>query len=994
MKFLHPAAAAPTEEPPPRSDTPPASRTPDLLQRMSPRSRTDSNSWPGDTDTDKSESSFRPPGAERRRGARFGRGPADAAPTSLAGLLRRDLRIALLSIGLLPDPEAPTPAGRLAGSPRAAAAEWAKAAAWTAAFCLAFFIFAYLSHMFYDSFGFSSVWLPNGLIVGAYMGLHWRARWLLPAATFATNTLSNHYVAHELWAGAAASAAAIILEILLISWVTLALASAFSRRPGVRLDLESLWHVLAFGIGMLFCLPANALYAWVQMVIQGQQGVPFPEVMLRYIDYGAVVAWTPFIVAACNTRPNWKAWKKHPLRIVGLGLILFLIISITIMLSSKLKDVLFGAVVGLFFSMPLIILSAPLTESKSRLAVVTMCAMVASIMSLIMIPCSYYVELRKGNVTDTSPGQLLLRHLLWIQICICITVFSSLLFADLLLAVDHAKATVEERVRVRTEQLRKARAAAEQADREKGAFIFFLCHELRNPLHAVSNLTESLIEERAAGLKQEAGAAALEEPASPLLGQIDTSLLVEGRREGAPAGEPAEADPLHAIHLCTGYMLALLADVLDAGRFESGAVRLDSSRTDLAEITESVSAMAGEMARTHQVAFELKMAPDVPRYVMCDRLRLQQVINNLLSNAFKFTKAGSITLSIDCGPKSAPVPADQVSIPIPSDASSTTGSSSAATAVDPTPSCRMLRITCADTGVGIPPAVLPTLFQPWTQASVSTYRDYGGSGLGLAIAAQIVALMGGEIGARSEVGVGTEFEFWVPLEECAGPEVVEGAKEARKTGADVRKGVSEMTLASGLPEAPVAALPGPFWDSQVAVDATTDPLPPPRTRRILVTDDSAINRRILVKMLRAVLARHEPATRDDWEIDEAENGAEAVDLVRADLAGPKELALVLMDVVMPVMDGFEATREIRRLQREAIEAAQAPLPTESAVSTSTLGADMDEEPWELPVVITTANQVSNSPDQEWALCGASEAISKPFGKDKIEALLVKHGCLA
>ena len=235
-------------------------------------------------------------------------------------------------------------------------------------------------------------------------------------------------------------------------------------------------------------------------------------------------------------------------------------------------------------------------------------------------------------------------------------------------------------------------------------------------------------------------------------------------------------------------------------------------------VMEMVSARSQEKG----LVLSCEIAPDVPNMVIGDPTRLRQVIMNLLGNAIKFTPSGTVALRVEH---------DR----------------------DPlTPTS--LRFSVHDTGIGIPDATLPRVFERFTQADSSTTRRFGGSGLGLTISKSLVELMGGRIWVESKVQHGSTFSFAVPLE-----------VETRETQA-----------------------------AAVTEGANTDlPLAP---LRILLTEDSPDNCTITLAYLEGT----------PYAVDVAENGAVACEMFRA---GTYDL--VLMDRQMPVMDGLAATRNIR-----------------------------------------------------------------------------------
>ena len=175
-------------------------------------------------------------------------------------------------------------------------------------------------------------------------------------------------------------------------------------------------------------------------------------------------------------------------------------------------------------------------------------------------------------------------------------------------------------------------------------------------------------------------------------------------------------------------MLTLINDILDVSRIEAGRVELDPADIDLRATVDQACAIAGLQARAKGLDFDVAIAPAVPSLVHADGGRLRQVLLNLASNAVKFTAAGAVHVRVLAGEG------------------------------------ERVRFEVTDTGIGVDPQSIDRMFEPFVQADSSTTRLYGGTGLGLSISRQLVELMGGEIGARSEPGAGSTFWFEVPLE--------------------------------------------------------------------------------------------------------------------------------------------------------------------------------------------------------------------------------------
>jgi signal transduction histidine kinase/ActR/RegA family two-component response regulator/HPt (histidine-containing phosphotransfer) domain-containing protein len=242
------------------------------------------------------------------------------------------------------------------------------------------------------------------------------------------------------------------------------------------------------------------------------------------------------------------------------------------------------------------------------------------------------------------------------------------------------------------QRLAEAKAAAERANQAKSDFVAVVSHEMRTPLNGIIGMNALL---------------------------RDGELSEEQRQYSGIIAESAET------------LLALINDILDVSKMESGKVDLAAEPFPLAEALTSAAELIAPRAATKGISFVVDVPETARMTVVGDEVRLKQVVLNLLSNAVKFTETGSVRLS------------------------------AAATAA--APGAVDLRVEVADTGIGIAPDVLGRLFTKFTQADSSITRRFGGTGLGLAICKQVVTLMGGEIGAQSEPGRGSVFRFVVRL---------------------------------------------------------------------------------------------------------------------------------------------------------------------------------------------------------------------------------------
>ncbi|WP_055484957.1 ATP-binding protein [Streptomyces sp. WMMB 322] len=453
-------------------------------------------------------------------------------------------------------------------------------------------------------------------------------------------------------------------------------------------------------------------------------------------------------------------------------------------------------------------------------------------------------------------------------------------------------------IRANTELSEKASLLA-ASSQYKTQFLANMSHELRTPLNSLLVLSRLLADNEGGRLSHE------------------------------------EVRFAQTIHRSGTDLLSLINDVLDLSKIESGRMESRPRNLTLNKLLTYVEDTFRPMAHDRGLRFSVTSADDAPRELHVDERRLQQVLRNLLSNAVKFTSEGGIELRAEPAPEH--------------------GKDGEA----------LIAFRVRDTGIGIEPEQLPRIFEAFQQGDGSSHRTYGGTGLGLAISRELAALLGGSITVESTPGAGSTFTLYVP---ASAPVAVPGAEAGtapaheppaalvptqlppsrseghaagsgrtssgrggarRAEGAGGTARTASVQTAAQAPESGLAA-----WQNGNSARVL-------REKRVLIVDDDIRNVYALTHLLGRV----------GMSVRYAENGAEALTALES---GPA-VDVVLMDIMMPKMDGYEAIRNLRANPR--FEA--------------------------LPVVALTAQAMPGDGDQSLS-AGASAYVPKPVA---VEALL-------
>lgn len=306
-------------------------------------------------------------------------------------------------------------------------------------------------------------------------------------------------------------------------------------------------------------------------------------------------------------------------------------------------------------------------------------------------------------------------------------------------------------------------------------------------------------------------------PLNAVIGLTDLTLLTNLNTE--------QRDNLETVGLCANQLLSVVNDILDLSKVEARMLKLENDDFSLSDALYSVTRSLSHQAEVKGLIIDLDIDEDVPEIVCGDQGRLKQVLFNLIGNALKFTDKGGVYVQVS--------PAFEQNVS----------------------GAHNIVFMVRDTGIGIPEDQQEVIFESFRQADSSTTRKFGGTGLGLAISREIVEMMGGKIGVRSSLGLGSVFSFNVLLSP-GDPTKIE--------------------------------LNSPDYNHKSGSDK--------KQLHILLVEDNAINVRVAGRLLNKM----------GHTVREAENGVKAIEAL-----SKENFDLVLMDIEMPEMDGFDTAKNIR-----------------------------------------------------------------------------------
>ncbi|MFI2240317.1 HAMP domain-containing protein [Streptomyces chrestomyceticus] len=496
-------------------------------------------------------------------------------------------------------------------------------------------------------------------------------------------------------------------------------------------------------------------------------------------------------------------------------------------------------------------------------------------------------------------------------------------------------------IEVKNTEIEEARQVLEEraeqlavSMRYKSEFLANMSHELRTPLNSLLILAKLLADNAEGNLS------------------------------------PKQVEFSETIHGAGSDLLQLINDILDLSKVEAGKMDVSPTRIALVQLVDYVEATFRPLTAEKGLDFSVRVSPELPATLHTDEQRLLQVLRNLLANAVKFTDSGAVELVIR--PAGDDVPTDIREHLLEHGALRE-------------PDADMIAFSVTDTGIGIASSKMRVIFEAFKQADGTTSRKYGGTGLGLSISREIARLLGGEIHAASEPGRGSTFTLYLPynpggLPPQGYPQLVAGglAMDAEARDAELGRQAAEDAVQAGVApssgtgpgiarrrrraaavEAPRPELPAA--PAPVAPQPAEEPARPPVEEPWIGNGQDLVSAGfdggfhgekvlIVVDDIRNVFALTSVLEQNGLSVLYAENGREGIEV----LEQHDDVVLVLMDIMMPEMDGYATTAAIRRMPQFA----------------------------GLPIIALTAKAMKG--DREKSIeSGASDYVTKPVDTDHL-----------
>ncbi|TRV71802.1 HAMP domain-containing protein [Streptomyces sp. 130] len=528
-----------------------------------------------------------------------------------------------------------------------------------------------------------------------------------------------------------------------------------------------------------------------------------------------------------------------------------------------------------------------------------------------------------------------------------------------------------EQLRDRSQELENRQKALQASNAELEEKAELLARQNRDIEVKNTEIEEArqVLEERAEQLavsmryKSEFLANMSHELRTPLNSLLILAKLLADNAEGNLS--PKQVEFAETIHGAGSDLLQLINDILDLSKVEAGKMDVSPTRIALVQLVDYVEATFRPLTAEKGLDFSVRVSPELPATLHTDEQRLLQVLRNLLSNAVKFTDSGAVELVIRHAGQEVPDAIREQLL----EAGSLRDADG-----------ELIAFSVTDTGIGIAASKMRVIFEAFKQADGTTSRKYGGTGLGLSISREIARLLGGEIHAASEPGRGSTFTLYLPLHPSElppqgypqlAPGQADGQTRTTEGGwtpdagqvyvpdpaqAAPRRRRKALGGAQQQPALPPRLAPAPAAQQAPAaepegsaVGGQEEPEQPRRTFRfggekVLIVDDDVRN----VFALTSVLEQH------GLTVLYAENGREGIEV----LEQHDDVTVVLMDIMMPEMDGYATTSAIRRMPQFA----------------------------ELPIVALTAKAMKG--DKEKALeSGASDYVTKPVDPDHLLSVM-------